>query len=182
MGSSQLDWLKQQLGGSKAVWKVIASDMPICNSVSDARGFEAFANADDGPPLGRELELAELLRFLKKNQIRNVVFLTADVHHAAAIHYHPDRAAFKEFDPFWEFITGPMHAGSFGPPRIDKTFGPQTIFNSYPKGAKGNLGPAAGMQYFGLVEIDAKSKTMSVSQHNLAGERVHSVELAPVMG
>ena len=51
---------------SKAVWKVIAADMPIGLLVPDGRDsqgrtrFEAIANGD-GPPLGRELETARLL-------------------------------------------------------------------------------------------------------------------------
>ena len=77
--------------------------MPIGLMVRDAdrggqRTFEAFANGD-GPPLGRELELAELLSFLKAEGIRNVVWITADVHYAAAHHYDPERAAFTDFHP-----------------------------------------------------------------------------------
>ena len=40
--------------------------MPIGLVVRDGpTDFEALANGDDGPPLGRELETAELLRALK---------------------------------------------------------------------------------------------------------------------
>ena len=52
--------------------------------------FEAFANGDDGPPSGRELELASLLKFIKDQRIRNVVWVTADIHYCAAHHYQPD--------------------------------------------------------------------------------------------
>ena len=55
------------LRASTATWKVIASDMPIGLIVRDGpTDFEALANADDGPPLGRERETAELLRNLKE--------------------------------------------------------------------------------------------------------------------
>ena len=74
-----------------------------------------MANGDGGPPLGRELEIADLLRFLRKERVRNVVWITGDVHYAAAHHYHPERARFTDFDPFWEFVAGPLHAGTFGP-------------------------------------------------------------------
>ena len=72
-----------------------------------------------GPPLGRELEIADLLRFIKAQRIRNVVWITADVHYCAAHHYDPARARFTEFDPFWEFVAGPLHAGTFGPNTLD---------------------------------------------------------------
>jgi alkaline phosphatase D len=59
----------------------MAADMPIGLVVRDGpEVFEALANADAGPPLGRELETAELLRFLKAEGICNVVWMTADVH------------------------------------------------------------------------------------------------------
>jgi alkaline phosphatase D len=45
----------------------------------------------------------------------NTVWLTADVHYAAAHYYNPDKAQFQEFDPFWEFVARPLHAGTFGP-------------------------------------------------------------------
>ncbi|MGR5475476.1 alkaline phosphatase D family protein, partial [Vibrio astriarenae] len=87
-------WLKQSLKQSKATWKVIASDMPISLVVPDLNPdvpkgtYEAWANADDGVPSGRELELAEILRFIKQENIQNVVWVTADVHYAQATYYH----------------------------------------------------------------------------------------------
>src|SRR5882672_2789325 len=71
MGGEQTAWIKQRLLASKARWKVIASDMPIGIIVKDGpANFEAFANGA-GPALGRELELAELLRFIKQKKIKN---------------------------------------------------------------------------------------------------------------
>jgi phosphodiesterase/alkaline phosphatase D-like protein len=61
--------------------------------------FEAWANAEDGAPLGRELELAGLLAFIKSNGIRNVVWLTVDVHYASATFYNPARAKFTDSHP-----------------------------------------------------------------------------------
>src|SRR5262249_58042031 len=110
-GPEQLEWLKRRLRASRATWKVIASDMPIGVVVTDRvdgqPAYEAAANGDDGPPLGRELEFADLFRFLKQHRVRNLVWLTADVHYAAAHYYDPAKAKFTEFDPFWEFIAGP---------------------------------------------------------------------------
>ena len=80
------------------------------------------------PALGREIELAELLRFIKRNKIKNVVWITTDVHYCAAHYYDPARAQFTDFDPFWEFVAGPLNAGAFKPGEMDDTFGPQVKF------------------------------------------------------
>ncbi|MET0390865.1 MAG: alkaline phosphatase D family protein, partial [Polyangiales bacterium] len=128
LGSAQLRWLKRELLSSRATWKVISADMPIGLLVGDGENaageplFEAIANGD-GVPLGRELEIAELLRFIKRHDIKNVVWITADVHYTAAHFYDPKAARFSDFAPFWEFVSGPLHAGSFGPGVPDDTFG-----------------------------------------------------------
>ncbi len=185
LGSAQTRWLKQALLNSKATWKVIASDMPISVVVNDfnkdvpAGWMEAWANGDGGQPRGRELELAELLRFIKQHQIKNLVWVTADVHYAAATHFHPDRAAFKDFVPFWEFIGGPLNAGTFAPPGNDMSFGPEVKFCSVTADLKANRSPKDGLQFFGLAEIDAASQVMRVSLRNLAGDDLYSVDLQP---
>ncbi len=185
LGSAQTRWLKHALLNSKATWKVIASDMPISVVVKDfnkdvpAGWMEAWANGDHGQPLGRERELAELLRFIKQHKIHNLVWVTADVHYAAANHFHPDRAAFKDFLPFWEFIGGPLNAGTFAPPEQDLSFGPEVKFCSVANDLKANRSPKDGLQFFGLAEIDAKTKVMRVSLHNLAGAALYNIELEP---
>ncbi|MEH2195160.1 MAG: alkaline phosphatase [Nostoc sp.] len=178
-GRTQIQWLKRQLLSSKATWKVIASDMPLGLIVRDgSTDFEAWANGD-GPALGRELELADLLRFIKNKNIQNVVWLTADVHYAAAHYYDPAKAQFKDFKPFWEFVAGPLNSGTFGPNQLENTFGPQLIFQSLPPGTKANRPPSEGFQFFGGVKIDKNTKVMTVTLRNLAGETLYSVDLPP---
>jgi alkaline phosphatase D len=185
LGRSQLDWLKASLKGSKATWKAIASDMPLALVVEDRNPdvpkgtYEAWANADDGPPLGRELEIAELLSFIRKNRIRNVVWFTADVHYAQATRFEPARAKFKDFDPFWEFVAGSINAGTFGPNPLDATFGPEAKFVSVPEGNKPNRPPSAGQQYFGLATIDGVTEILRVSIHDGEGREVYGVDLRP---
>src|SRR3546814_8396637 len=74
--------------------------------------------------------------------------LTADLHYTAAHYYDPDKARFRDFEPFWEFVSGPVHAGTFGPGGMDDTFGPQVVF-SKDEGGTPNLPPSAGLQFFG---------------------------------
>lgn len=182
LGAGQLRWLRERLLRSRATWKVIASDMPLGLIVGDAGGrFEAVANGD-GPPLGRELEIAGLLRFIKQNRIRNVVWVTADVHYAAAHYYDPARARFRDFLPFWEFVAGPLNAGTFGPGRMDDTFGPQVRFVSIPPGMKGNRSPREGHQFFGQVRLDGISEVLTVTLHNLEGRELFRQELEPRRG
>ncbi|MBD2566953.1 alkaline phosphatase D family protein [Anabaena lutea] len=179
LGSSQLRWLKSKLKNSKSTWKVIASDMPIGLVVRDGKAnFENAANGD-GKALGRELELADLFRFIKDNNIQNVVWLTADVHYAASHYYDPNKAQFTDFKPFWEFVAGPLNSGTFGPAQLDNTFGPQVKFQSIPADMKQNQPPSAGLQFFGTVKIDGKTEVLTVTLHNLAGEKLYGLDLQP---
>ena len=188
LGREQLEWLKRSLDDSRAVWKVIAADMPIGLNVGDGTTlsgqprWEAIANGNAGGPLGRELEIAELLRFIRRQRIRNTVWLTADVHYCAAHYYDPQRAAFGDFDGFWEFVSGPLNAGSFGPNTLDATFGPQVVFQKAPPAGQSNLSPYAGLQFFGKVNIDARSAALTVDLRDLAGASVFSRTLAPRFG
>jgi len=177
LGREQTAWLKRQLRDSRAVWKVIAADLPIGLVVSDGAAFEGIANADAGMPLGRELDLAQVLSFLKHEGIRNHVWLTADVHYTAAHHYSPERAAFTDFDPFWEFVAGPLNAGGFGPAALDPTFGPTAVFMEPPR--RPNISPAEGHQYVGEVGIDGDTAQMTVRLRGIDGSVRWSTTLDP---
>ncbi|HEY5906470.1 MAG TPA: alkaline phosphatase D family protein [Vicinamibacteria bacterium] len=180
LGEGQLRRTAARIAASPAVWKVVACDMPLGLVVPDgALDLEAVAQGDPGPPLGRELEIASLLKALKARRVRNVVFVTGDVHYAAAHHYHPERARFHDFVPFWEFVAGPMHAGTFGPATLDPTFGPELRFLGIPPGMKPNRPPTDGLQFFGLLHIDAKSRVLTAELRNLAGDKLYSVEVPP---
>ena len=113
--------------------------------------------------------------------MENLVWLTADVHYTAAHHYSPDRAAFQEFEPFWEFVSGPLHAGTFGPNALDPTFGPEVRYVMAPSDEQGvNLPPSEGLQFFGLVDIDGDTEQLTVRLMNRDDEELHSVTLDPV--
>ncbi|MEP7365507.1 MAG: alkaline phosphatase D family protein, partial [Acidobacteriota bacterium] len=155
-------------------WKVVAADMPISLLVADGKDdqgrarWEASANGD-GPALGRELEFARLLGGMKKAGVKNVVWVTADVHYTAAHLYSPSRAQFTEFDPFWEFVSGPLNAGTFGPGVLDNTFGPEVVFAKAPPKGEANLPPSAGYQFFGELNVDGNSGEMKVVLRDLTG-------------
>jgi alkaline phosphatase D len=168
---------------SRATWKVIAADMPIGLIVFDdflrKSGVEAVAQGD-GPPRGRELEIADLLGFIKRARIRNTLWLTADVHYTAAHYYDPGRAVFQEFEPFWEFVSGPLHAGTFGPNPLDNTFGPQPVYVKAPLPEQGqNLPPSEGLQFFGHVAIDGSTSAMTVTLKDVDDRALWSITLEP---
>lgn len=179
-GGAQLKWLAEALLRSQATWKVVVCDQPICLLVAHGRyTFEAIANGS-GAPKGRELEIAWLLKFLQAKKIKNVVWLTADVHYAAAHHYHPDRAKeFKTFDPFWEFVSGPLNAATFGPNRVDQTFGPEVVWHSVPDGMPFGASPLHGLQFFGMVDIDPRTQQMTVTQHDIQGREIYKNRIEP---
>ncbi len=187
LGREQLEWLKAGLRKSRAVWKVVAADMPIGLNVGDGTTssgqprWEAVANGEVGSPKGRELEFAELLSHLRRHRVRNVVWLTADVHYCAAHYYDPNRAAFRDFDGFWEFVSGPLNAGSFGPNALDGTFGPQVVFVKAPPAGQVNLSPYSGLQFFGEVNISAHGGDMTVDLRDINGTSVFSRRLSPQM-
>jgi alkaline phosphatase D len=176
LGATQLAWLKRKLLASDATWKVIAADLPIGLISEDAIAL------GDGPPERREQEVADLLSFMKHAGIRNTVWLTADMHYTAAHHYDPNRAVFSDFDPFWEFVSGPLHAGTFGPNELDNTFGPEVKFIKAPGPGKQNLPPSAGMQFFGHVKIDGATGQMIVTLRDRADVALWSTTLDPKPG
>ena len=143
-------WARRRWPGSSGRWSPAPrpgrSWPAACRSAwwcaTSRRTSRPWPRATPAAPLGRELEIADLLRFIKDERIDNVVWITGDVHYAAAHHYDPARARFTEFAPFWEFVAGPLHAGTFGPNALDPTFGPEVRFLSIPAGMKPNRPPS----------------------------------------
>ena len=178
LGQEQVDWLIREVRNSTATWKVIAADLPLGIIVPDGPvNQESLSNREDGAPLGRELEIAGVLSAFKRHGVKNTVWLTADVHYCAAHHYSPERAAFTDFDPFWEFVAGPINAGSFGPNAMDGTFGPEVVFSKAGRFA-GESPRDGGNQYFGHVEL-GPDDTFNVSLRNANGAVLFRKTLTP---
>ena len=171
LGSLQLAWLKRELSRSAATWKVIASDTPL--------GTIVAAGDDD---LGPAAEVADLLRFLKQARIRNTVWLTADLHYTAAHYFDPNDAVFDDFEPFWEFVSGPIHAGTWTSCSMDRTFGLQVIFQKAASSSQGeNLAPSFGLQFFGHIAIDGASQQMTVTLKDVADRALWAKTIDPVV-
>ena len=174
LGPTQMAWLKRELAASDATWKVIAADLPIGLISEDAVAL------GDGPPQRRECEIADLLSFMQRAGIRNTVWLTADMHYTAAHHYDPNRAVFQDFEPFWEFVSGPLHAGTWAPGELDNTFAPKAMFQKGCTAEQGeNLAPCFGLQFFGHVAIDGESEVMTVTLKDVDNRNLWSVDIEP---
>lgn len=178
LGAAQIAWLGAELLASRALWKLVIASVPIGLLVGDGAAIESIANGDPGGPRGRELEIAGLLALLHQAGVHNVVWLSADVHYTAAHHYDPRRAIFRDFEPFWEFVSGPLHAGTFGPEALDPTFGPEVRFLRAPPPGQANLAPSLGYQFFGEVEI-AESRLMTVTLRDRQGASLWTIDLPP---
>ena len=176
LGPTQMSWLRRELMNSHATWKIIAADLPIGVVSGDA------VAQGDGPPRGREIEIADLLAFIKRAGIRNTVWLTADMHYTAAHYYDPNAAVFQDFEPFWEFISGPLHAGTWPPQGLDNTFGPRAVFQ---KGCgvdqHADLAPCFGLQFFGQVAIDGQTEVMTVTLKDVEDRDLFAVKIEPRM-
>jgi alkaline phosphatase D len=109
-----------------------------CRSVANAAGDAAVPD---------ELEWtarpADAVR-----SVRNVVWITADVHYAAAHHFDPARGTGTQFDPFWGVRGRSDSAEELRPEPARSTFGPEVRFQWVPPADRQDLGPWDGLQNF----------------------------------
>lgn len=128
LGTKQRDWLLQGLSESTATWKVIVTSVPLSNSRKGgslrAPGHDSWARAADGT--GFEHELRMIVETMVTKDIRNVVWLAADVHYVQANAYDPSGDGEPDFH---EFIAGPLSADPVRPVAPAPTFRPTTLFS-----------------------------------------------------
>lgn len=125
LSATQRDWFVKGVTASEATWKVVVSSVPISIPVcSGPRGCDGWANFNQNT--GFENELTAVLRALQAARVRNMVWLTTDVHFATAFRYTPfvDDRDFH----FVEFVAGPLNAGVFPQNAFDLTFGTERLF------------------------------------------------------
>jgi alkaline phosphatase D len=137
LGEEQLQWLKQELSNSNATWKVISSDVPISiptGSNASILGRDGWANGNETNNYsyytGFERELTDVLRFIDNQQIKNIVFITTDVHFPAFIKYNFDLNNDGNMTEIHEFVSGPLSAFRLGVPfpELDETFNPSLLY------------------------------------------------------
>ena len=146
LGEKQLEWLKQELSNSNATWKIISSDVPISiptGSNASILGRDGWANGNETSNYsyytGFERELTDLLRFIDEHNIKNVVFLTTDVHFPVFFKYNFDLNNDGNITDIYELVSGPLSASRtisladasrLGAPfpKLDGTFNPSILY------------------------------------------------------
>lgn len=75
LGSAQMAWVKSRLAASKATWKILANEVTIMPT-----RVLGGANFTYDTWVGYPREREELLTHIRTKQIKDVVFLTGDIH------------------------------------------------------------------------------------------------------
>lgn len=94
LGKEQLAWLKEQLRNSRAQWKIIGNQVIFSPLDMSALGRPGVVNLDAWA--GYPAEQEEIARFLQRNTIENVIFVTGDTHRAWAFEVPESLEAYKQ--------------------------------------------------------------------------------------
>ena len=129
MGGPQKAWFKSVMQASKARWRIWANSVPALSMRLDFSGlpfagFETGYLGTDGWQ-GYPYELRELMSFLKKEKISNVVSCAGDYHTHAAGRLPLDPDGETQSYAAVEFVTTGISSGSmfFGAERASRSSG-----------------------------------------------------------
>jgi alkaline phosphatase D len=112
LGKAQFQWLEQSLLNSTATWKVISTDVPftIPTCFTNQLGCDSWATNSSAYKKTFVSERNNLLKFLDDKNIKNVVFVTTDVHFPANIIVDQDPNNDGDRIILYEIVTGPFAA------------------------------------------------------------------------
>lgn len=203
LGREQLAWLKDTLARSDATWKIVISSVPLSvptgvspqipkedvaafmqvtgldkklTHMNRSGGSDSWANYEQGA--GFEQELMDILRFMQQRGINNNIWLTTDVHFAAAFRYTPFTDA-PSFHPR-EYISGPLSALLFPNRLFDTTLGTEQVFFYGAEKFTDVRSYAAAKPWFnyGTVAVD-EAGNLTVEIHKVDGTVVYQETLRP---
>ena len=127
LGAAQRRWLIDGVTSSTATWKVVVSSSTLAVPTGRPERRDGWSGANFlGFPqegAGFVTERDALLRTFRRRGVRNLIFVSADVHHAELIRHHPH----TEWS-FHEFIAGPLSATVGRPRPLDLGLNPRTLF------------------------------------------------------
>ena len=178
LGREQLTWLKDKLKRSDATWLVIASSVPLSIPTGwpAEGGRDGWADLDQ--PTGFEQELREIFRYAAEVGRQDLVFISADVHFAAAFSYRPD--AERPGFVVHELVTGPLSAGLGVIDAYDRDLGAERLFLHGPAAHDAVHLYADARRYFGFGELDiAASGTLSATLRDVEGAVLYQLKLTP---
>jgi len=147
LGTTQKEWFLRTLKRSKAAFKIVATSVPFHGGSQDAWG-------------NYKTERDEVVNFIKRERIENVVMISAD--------YHFARDWSNKKTGIHEFMAGPL--GTFR--TFDKT--PEAR-ERHSKGSHFVFGDDFN---FGMLHYDARSKSLSVSYQDSAGKVLFESKVA----
>jgi len=148
LGEQQLQWLLTGLTGSTATWKVIVTSVPLSipkGGGLNVPGNDGWSGGTDGTGFERERQV--IVDYILGRGLKNVVFLSGDIHSVQANAYDPNG---DETPDFHEFVVGPLSAapGRQTPASVDLR--PTTLINE------------GGYMNFGLVRATQSSFDVTV--------------------
>ena len=142
LGEQQMEWLKNSLLYSSATFKIIVLGSQVLNPVSPFDKWSRFPT-----------EYAEMMDFLKENNINGVVFLTGDRHHSEIIKV--DRPGTYSL---YDITVSPLTSGTH------------------------KFGGAEKNNPFRVIGIDEKQNYAKLSFSGLRGSRKMNIEFLGLKG
>lgn len=146
LGAEQRRWLVDGLAHSDATWKIVVSSVPM----SVPTGGDGWANYRGTK--GFERELLDLLAAARAAGVRNMVWITTDIHFATGFRYTPFPG-----DHVLEFTSGPLNAGMFPKQDLDETLHPQRLFFYGGPPPEQSASFAEARPFFNFGELDVQA-------------------------
>jgi alkaline phosphatase D len=174
LGAEQRAWFENALAASDATWKVVVSSVPLSIPTGAVGRRDGWASYDGDTGFAREAR--ELLRAARDAGVRNLVWITTDVHFATGFRYTP----FADDPSFlvYELVCGPLHAGVFPRLDVDPSLRPERLYFWGPPTAESIQSLAEAKRWFNyaVIEIDERGE-LSFHIVNARGETVASAAL-----
>jgi len=115
LGAAQRSWLLERVSASDATWKLIVSSVPLGVFTRSDSWTSANFLGYPRPGAGFAWERDLILRTLRERGVRNVVFLSGDVHHAQFLRHEIDGYVVHEL------MAGPLAARAGVPRFVDRS-------------------------------------------------------------
>lgn len=168
LGDAQRRWLVDTVRKSDAAWKIVVSSVPLSAPTGTPATRDGWSPVGGGGGFLTELRgiLAELA------PVKNLVFLTTDVHYAAAFRYPRSTTLFHEF------IAGPLNAGLFPSQEYEASLGTERLFFHGPASmdAVTQYGEAMSWFNFGTLSVEA-DRALVARWYNAIGAQVGEVRV-----
>jgi alkaline phosphatase D len=148
LGKAQREWLMEGLVKSTALWKIIGTSVPLSipkGGTLKLPGNDSWARGADGT--GFFTELWMIVQTLQVKNIRNVIWLAADVHYVQANRYDVDQDGETDF---YEFVCGPLSASYGLPVPPDPVLHPTMLYGE------------AGYSNFGVLSVGEHRMTVEI--------------------